>query len=193
MGVYNQHLKSATGYIELFRIFSLSEEFKNVPVRAEEKCVPRLLYTFSTEFVTDIPRSGFRLELAKLLERVPIPVKESVDDPSAKINVLLQAYISQLKLDGFALVSDMVYVTQSAGRILRAMFEICLKRGWAALTHKALAFCQMVEKRMWTTMTPCGSSRACRSTSSGGQSGKSSRGTDTLTSSRRVSCLDASH
>lgn len=42
MGVYNQHLKSATGYIELFRIFSLSEEFKNVPVRAEEKCVPRL-------------------------------------------------------------------------------------------------------------------------------------------------------
>lgn len=39
MGAYNQHLKSATGYIELFRIFSLSEEFKNVPVRAEEKCV----------------------------------------------------------------------------------------------------------------------------------------------------------
>lgn len=92
--------------------------------------------------------------MAKLLERVPIPIKESVDDPSAKINVLLQAYISQLKLDGFALVSDMVYVTQSAGRILRAMFEICLKRGWAGLTHKALALCQMVEKRMWSTMTP---------------------------------------
>lgn len=85
---------------------------------------------------------------------MPIPIKESVDDPSAKINVLLQAYISQLKLDGFALVSDMVYVTQSAGRILRAMFEICLKRGWAGLTHKALALCQMVEKRMWSTMTP---------------------------------------
>lgn len=31
-----------------------------------------------------------------------------MDDPSAKINVLLQAYISQLKLEGFALVSDMV-------------------------------------------------------------------------------------
>jgi pre-mRNA-splicing helicase BRR2 len=37
MGTYNQQLKSATGFIELFRIFSLSEEFKNVPVRAEEK------------------------------------------------------------------------------------------------------------------------------------------------------------
>ncbi|KDE06013.1 pre-mRNA splicing factor [Microbotryum lychnidis-dioicae p1A1 Lamole] len=131
MGTYNQHLKSASGLIELFRVFSISEEFKNVPVRAEEK-----------------------LELAKLLERVPIPIKESVDDPSAKINVLLQSYISNLKLDGFALVADMVYVTQSAGRILRAIFEICLKRGWAALTHKALALCQMVEKRMWGSMTP---------------------------------------
>lgn len=31
---------------------------------------------------------------------------------SIQVNVLLQAYISQLKLDGFALVSDMVYITQ---------------------------------------------------------------------------------
>lgn len=29
-----------------------------------------------------------------------------------QINLLLQTYISQLKLEGFALVSDMVYVTQ---------------------------------------------------------------------------------
>ena len=42
----------------------------------------------------------------------------------------------------------------SAGRILRAMFEICLKRGWAALTYRALDLCKMVEKRMWSTMTP---------------------------------------
>ena len=41
-----------------------------------------------------------KLELGKLLERVPIPVKETVDEPAAKINVLLQAYISQLKLEG---------------------------------------------------------------------------------------------
>jgi len=30
----------------------------------------------------------------------------------SQINVLLQAYISQLKLEGFALMADMVYVTQ---------------------------------------------------------------------------------
>ena len=57
-----------------------------------------------------------KLELGKLIERVPIPVKEGVEEPPAKINVLLQTYISQLKLEGFALVADMVYVQQSAGR-----------------------------------------------------------------------------
>ncbi len=40
------------------------------------------------------------MELGKLLERVPVPVKEGVEEPAAKINVLLQAYISGLKLDG---------------------------------------------------------------------------------------------
>ena len=42
------------------------------------------------------------MELSKLLDMVPIPVKESMEEPSTKINVLLQAYISQLKLEGFA-------------------------------------------------------------------------------------------
>ncbi|EED83843.1 predicted protein [Postia placenta Mad-698-R] len=38
-----------------------------------------------------------------------------VEEPAAKINVL-QGFISQLKSKGFALVADMVYVQQSAGR-----------------------------------------------------------------------------
>ena len=37
-----------------------------------------------------IVRDEEKLELAKLVERVPIPVKESLDEPTAKINVLLQ-------------------------------------------------------------------------------------------------------
>ncbi|KAH9932327.1 Sec63-domain-containing protein [Fomitopsis serialis] len=131
MATYNQHLRPTMTMLELFRVFALSNEFKLLPVRQDEK-----------------------LELGKLLERVPIPVKESVEEPAAKINVLLQAYVSQLKLEGFALVADMVYVQQSAGRILRAMFEICLKRGWAVPAKDCLALCKMVERRMWGSMTP---------------------------------------
>jgi pre-mRNA-splicing helicase BRR2 len=48
-------------------------------------------------------RQDEKLELSKLLEKVPIPVKESVDEPAAKINVLLQAYISNLSLEGRSL------------------------------------------------------------------------------------------
>ena len=57
-------------------------------------------------------RQDEKMELEKLLDRVPIPVKESLEEPSAKINVLLQAYISRLKLEGLSLGSDMVYIRQ---------------------------------------------------------------------------------
>ena len=48
----------------------------------------------------------------------------------------------------------MVYVTQSAGRLMRCLFELCLKRGWAGLTDRALALCKMVNQRMWGSQTP---------------------------------------
>ncbi|KIH87831.1 pre-mRNA-splicing helicase BRR2 [Sporothrix brasiliensis 5110] len=131
METYNNLIQPSISTIEMFRIFALSGEFKYIPVRQEEK-----------------------LELAKLLGRVPIPVKESIEEPHAKINVLLQAYISRLRLDGLALMADMVYVTQSAGRILRAVFEITLKKGWAGVAKTALDLCKMAEKRMWPTMSP---------------------------------------
>lgn len=131
MDTYNTLIQPNITTIELFRVFALSAEFKYIPVRQEEK-----------------------LELAKLLGQVPIPVKESVEEPHAKINVLLQAYISRLRLEGLALMADMVYVTQSAGRILRAIFEIALKKGWASVAKTALDLCKMAEKRMWPTMTP---------------------------------------
>ncbi|KFG86882.1 putative ATP dependent RNA helicase [Metarhizium anisopliae] len=131
MDTYNNLIQPSITTIELFRVFALSAEFKYIPVRQDEK-----------------------LELAKLMGRVPVPVKESIEEPHAKINVLLQAYISRLKLDGLALMADMVYVTQSAGRILRAVFEIALRKGWASVAKTALDLCKMAEKRMWPTMSP---------------------------------------
>jgi pre-mRNA-splicing helicase BRR2 len=131
MDTYSKLIQPGTTTIELFRVFALSQEFKYIPVRQDEK-----------------------LELAKMLLRVPIPVKESIEEPHAKINVLLQAYISRLKLEGLALMADMVYVTQSAGRILRAMFEIAMRKGSSAVAATALDLCKMAEQRMWPTMTP---------------------------------------
>ncbi|KAJ8602966.1 hypothetical protein CTAYLR_001574 [Chrysophaeum taylorii] len=131
MATYNEHLKPNLSDIELFRLFSFSGEFKYIHVRDEEK-----------------------LELAKLATRVPIPIKESMEEPSAKINALLQAYISNLKLEGFALVADMTFVRQSAARLCRAIFEIALRRRWAAMTERALTLCKMVERRSWLSQSP---------------------------------------
>jgi len=131
MRVFTEYLKPSMSDIEVFRLFSLSGEFKNIIVRDEEK-----------------------LELAKLVTRVPIPIKEGVDEPAAKVNALLQSYISRLKLEGFALVSDMTYIQQSASRLMRAIFEIALKRGWAALAVKTLTICQMIERRTWLSQSP---------------------------------------
>ena len=131
MATYGRNLKPSAGEMELCHVFALSEEFRHVVVREEDK-----------------------LELAKLLDRVPIPVKESVEDPTAKINVLLQAYISQMRLDGFVLSSDMSFVIQNAGRLTRCLFEIVLRHGWAQAAHKALALCKMVQRRMWPSQTP---------------------------------------
>ncbi|XP_075249167.1 U5 small nuclear ribonucleoprotein 200 kDa helicase-like [Convolutriloba macropyga] len=131
MATFNQLLKPMLSEIELFRVFASSSEFKHIIVRDEEK-----------------------LELNKLMERVPIPIKESVEEPSAKVNILLQAYISQLKLDGFAIACDMVFISQNAGRLLRAIFEIALSRGWAQLTDRALNLGKMVNHKMWLSMCP---------------------------------------
>ena len=131
IAAFAEVLRPTMGEIELLRLFSRAEEFKYMVVREEEK-----------------------LELAKLIDRVPIPVKEALDDPMAKVNVLLQAYISRLKLEGLALSADMVYVTQSAGRLMRCLFEVCLRRGWANLTDRALTLSKCVQRRMWSSQTP---------------------------------------
>jgi len=125
ISMYNKLLKPTLNEIELFRIFSFSSEFRHITVREEEK-----------------------LELQKLIERVPIPIKETIDEPSAKINVLLQVYISKLKLDGLALMADMIYIVQNAGRLIRAIFEIVLQKQWARSVDKTLSLAKMIDKRM---------------------------------------------
>lgn len=68
--------------------------------------------------------------------------------------ILLQSYISQAPLDNFALVSDSYFVTQSAGRVARALFEIVLKRGWPAMAQRMLTVAKMIDKRVWDFQHP---------------------------------------
>jgi len=131
MALYGRHLRPNMTDVDFLRLFSLSGEFKHIAVREEEK-----------------------LELSKLAAKVPIPVKESTNEPSAKVNILLQSYISRLKLEGFALIADMAFIQQSAARIMRALFEMALRRKWSGLSKLALSFANMVASRIWNSQSP---------------------------------------
>eukprot|EP00388_Colpodella_angusta_P005685 GDKJ01017432.1.p1 GENE.GDKJ01017432.1~~GDKJ01017432.1.p1 ORF type:complete len:1456 (-),score=425.96 GDKJ01017432.1:50-4213(-) len=131
VAAFNDHLRPQMHELEIVKTFTLAQEFKLVPVRPEEK-----------------------VELARLVERVPLPIKGAADDCSAKIAVLLQAYISRLKLDGFALMADLVYVTQSGLRLFRAIFELALSKGWSSLAVKSLNLCKAIQHRQWSSSSP---------------------------------------
>ena len=90
---FNEHLKPTMGEIELLKVFCLAEEFKYMVVRDEEKP-----------------------ELVRLMEKVPIPIKDGIDDPAAKINVLIQVRCGRacfMALPSFAAACSTVPRTSS--------------------------------------------------------------------------------
>ncbi|EKX73191.1 U5 small ribonucleoprotein-specific helicase, putative [Theileria equi strain WA] len=131
--IYADNLKPNLSDSDILKVFASSLEFRYIPVREEEK-----------------------IELLSLMEKVPIPIRGSTTDPNthSKISILLQAYISGLELEGYALISEMGFITQNAGRIIQALYTICLKRCWSRLSQKLFDLGKMVEKRMWNVMLP---------------------------------------
>jgi antiviral helicase SLH1 len=71
-----------------------------------------------------------------------------------KVDVLLQGYISWIPVEDFALVSDMHYVAQNAGRIVRALLEITISKKWASTTAVIMGLSKAIEKRLWPSDHP---------------------------------------
>ncbi|KIO12840.1 hypothetical protein M404DRAFT_6880 [Pisolithus tinctorius Marx 270] len=88
-------------------------------------------------------------ELEHLMGLVPCEVYGGTDTNQGKVNILLQAHISRLPIQDFALISDSAYVAQNGGRIIRALLEMAIGRKWANTTVVLAAMCKAVEKRMW--------------------------------------------
>jgi pre-mRNA-splicing helicase BRR2 len=137
----HQHLRSIMTSLELFQVSALSNEFKLLPVSVFVPPINRFLTCsivgpargkFSLAFASIKLIYGLqeKLKLAKLLERVSIPVKETVEDPptrsmsfckltshSSNWMVSFRSSESHKSLISRPLlVADMVFVQQSAGR-----------------------------------------------------------------------------
>jgi len=72
-----------------------------------------------------------------------------VDSSAGKVNVLLQGFISREMVEDFALVSDMAYVAQNGGRIVRAVLEIAMSKKWAHVTAVLMGVSKAIESRLW--------------------------------------------
>ncbi|KAA0166650.1 hypothetical protein FNF27_07480 [Cafeteria roenbergensis] len=93
-------------------------------------------------------------ELAMLRKDAPFNVKGELATTEVKTNILLQAYINGVRPRTFTLVGDTSYITQSAGRIARGLFEISVRRGWCSAATAMLSLCKAVDRRVWAHQTP---------------------------------------
>ncbi|KXN86403.1 Putative helicase mug81 [Leucoagaricus sp. SymC.cos] len=117
------------------------------------------MLSMSTEFDQIQLRDSEIKELEQLLEHTPCELKrkfnvdtdeeKGISTSQEKVNILLQAYISREVIDDFALVSDMAYVAQNGGRIIRALLEIALSRKWANAAMVLIGMSKAIEKRLW--------------------------------------------
>lgn len=117
---------------DILAIVSKAEEFDQIKVREEEiEELDALLNNFC-----ELSAPG------------------GVENNYGKINILLQTYISRGEMDSFSLISDSAYVAQNAARIVRALFEIALRKRWPAMTYKLLNLSKVIDKRLWSWASP---------------------------------------
>ncbi|KAM4772205.1 activating signal cointegrator 1 complex subunit 3 [Rhinophrynus dorsalis] len=117
---------------DIFAIVSKAEEFEQIKVRDEES-----------------------EELEHLIsDYCELPVAGGVENGYGKINILLQTYIGRGEIDNFSLISDSAYVAQNAARIVRALFEVALRKRWPAMTYRLLNLSKVIDKRLWGWASP---------------------------------------
>jgi len=124
---FNENLKEYMTMPDVFDLVCKSSELDQVRVRDDEL-----------------------KELDQFKKRSPVtPIRGGIENASGKCNVLLQAFISNIYPKSFTLVSDMMYVSQNAGRISRGLFEICLRKGNSTLAEQLLRLTKAIDKRTW--------------------------------------------
>ena len=119
--VFNERLRPHMDEADVLGTIARSKEFDNLAVREDEG-----------------PELDALARSACLFDTGGAP-----DSKHGKVCVLLQAHISRARVDSFSLIADLNYVAQNAGRIGRAIFEICLRRGWAPAAEVALSLCKV--------------------------------------------------
>ncbi|KAL2639649.1 hypothetical protein AAZV13_06G182700 [Glycine max] len=129
---YNEMLRRHMNDSEVINMIAHSSEFENIAVREEEQNELEMLARTSC----------------------PLEIKGGPSNKHGKISILIQLYISRGSIDSFSLVSDASYISASLARITRALFEICLRRGWCEMSLFMLEYCKAVDRQVWPHQHP---------------------------------------
>ncbi|CAL9109847.1 unnamed protein product [Musa acuminata var. zebrina] len=129
---YNEMLRRHMSDSEVINMVAHSSEFENIVVREEEQDELENLSKMSC----------------------PLEIKGGTTDKHGKISILIQVYISHGSIESFSLISDAAYISASLGRIMRALFEICLRRGWCEMSSFMLQYCKAVDRQIWPYQHP---------------------------------------
>lgn len=149
--IFNSEFRHTMSEADVLRMLSMSTEFDQIQIRESEiKELEQLMKRIPCE-VMKPDTKNLRAPTPNSL-RVPTQeadTTQEVIDSKAKVNILLQGFISLCQVEDFALVSDTMYVAQNGGRICRALLEIAMSRKWANVTAVVMGLCKAIEKRLW--------------------------------------------
>lgn len=129
--IFNEQQKHVMNEAEILAMISHAQEFEQLKVRDDEV-----------------------EELDQLMADCKVVAKGGVENVHGKVNILLQTYLSRGRVNASSLISDQAYVTQNAMRIVRALFEIMLRKNNAIMAGRLLTMSKMFEKQQWDYMTP---------------------------------------
>lgn len=129
--IFNELQKPIMTEPEILAMITRAQEFNQLKVREDEMH-----------------------ELDELMKRAELIPQGGVENVHGKVNILLQTYLSKIRVNTTSLISDQAYVTQNTMRITRALFEIMLRRNNSIMAGRLLEMAKMFEAQQWNFMTP---------------------------------------
>ncbi|XP_022899943.2 activating signal cointegrator 1 complex subunit 3-like [Onthophagus taurus] len=125
--VFNETINPTMTEADIITMMCLASEFHQIQVRQEElEDLEQLMETYC-EF--SVPGGS--------------------ENVHGKVNILMQTYLSRGYIKSLSLASDMEYITQSAARIARSLFDIAIHQNNALLAGRCLLVAQMFEQQIW--------------------------------------------
>ncbi|XP_020291198.1 activating signal cointegrator 1 complex subunit 3 isoform X2 [Pseudomyrmex gracilis] len=129
--IFNELIQSVMTEAQIMTVISRAQEFQQLKVRDDEMN-----------------------ELDNLLRECELTPEGGAENVHGKVNILMQTYLSRIRVNTASLISDQAYVTQNAMRITRALFEIMLRQNNAIMAGRLLRMAKMFEAQQWEFFTP---------------------------------------